>query len=27
VWAIASRYGEVFALPRLTYVFAFARVS
>jgi hypothetical protein len=24
---LASRYGERFPLPRLTYVFAFARVS
>jgi hypothetical protein len=24
---IASRYGRSFSLPRLTYVFAFARVS
>jgi SAM-dependent methyltransferase len=27
VRAIASRYGERFSLPRLTYVFAFARLS
>src|SRR2546423_6784585 len=27
VRAIASRYGELFALPRLTYVFAFARLD
>jgi ubiquinone/menaquinone biosynthesis C-methylase UbiE len=27
VRAVASRYGERFALPRLTYVFAFARIS
>lgn len=27
VHAVASRYGEQFSLPRLTYAFAFARVS
>jgi hypothetical protein len=27
VLAIASRYGERFRLPRLTYVFAYERIS
>jgi hypothetical protein len=27
VHELASRYGERFSLPRLTYVFAFARLS